>query len=211
MIHTEGDEFLGRATIEIDRMAMQTLIKKIVKGNDVKVDVEVVQSFEMGMQRNFSMKLDQLRLKRRSTKSTPSHHQQPQDQIQNSLAQTVASDNDATAPEKTSSAEMCTEDALQIGPHQASQRSGATTVFRGPTSPSRPGHDFSALVRPGLRSTGLGPLQVPTGDRWLPILVVELEIRLYPAVFPAVHSNLVIVGLNILYDDVISASQTEVL
>jgi len=39
-------------------MAMQTFIKKFVKGNDVKVDVEVVQSSEMGMQRNFSMKLD---------------------------------------------------------------------------------------------------------------------------------------------------------
>jgi hypothetical protein len=108
---------------------------------------------------------------------------------------------------------------------------GRTTVFRGPASPSRPGHDFSALVRPGLRSTGLGPLQVPTGDRWLPILVVVLEMGLYPAVFPAVRSNLVIVCLNIctqlgekrrimawithsgslVYDDVISASQTEVL
>jgi hypothetical protein len=114
---------------------------------------------------------------------------------------------------------------------QASQRSGATTVFRGPTSPSRPGHDLSALVPPGLRSAGLEALQVPTGDRWLPILVVVQEMGIYSAVFPAVRSNLVIVCLNIctqlrekrrimawitqpgslVYHDVISASQTEVL
>jgi len=42
---------------------------------------------------------------------------------------------------------------------------GRLQSFGAQTSPSRPGNDFSALVRPGLRSTGLEALQVPTGDR----------------------------------------------
>jgi hypothetical protein len=150
-------------------MAMQTLIKKVVKGNDVKVDVEVVQSSEMGMQRKFSMKLDQLRLKRRSTKSTPSHHQQPQDQIQNSLAQTVASDNDATAPEKTSSAEMCTEDALQIGPHDRYEC--------GANSNGGEGHIQEVMAPPGpaskLQDNPNGILKTPTTSSKQPPLAAH--------------------------------------
>ncbi|KAF8241556.1 hypothetical protein K440DRAFT_641584 [Wilcoxina mikolae CBS 423.85] len=62
--------------------------------------------------------------------------------------------------------------------NQGSQRSGATTVFRGPTSSSRPGHEFRELVNPGLRSTGLGPRTVTYGDRRIPGVVSVLLVGL---------------------------------
>jgi len=45
----------------------------------------------------------------------------------------------------------------ETDPAQVSQLSSATIVFRGPTSPSRPGPHFGRLVRPGQVSVGLGP------------------------------------------------------
>ena len=47
---------------------------------------------------------------------------------------------------------------------QASQRSGATVVFRARRRRPVPGHDIGELVRPGLMSAALGPVEVPTAD-----------------------------------------------
>jgi len=59
----------------------------------------------------------------------------------------------------------------------ASQQSGATAVSWGPTSRSLPGHDFSVLLRPGLKSFGLGPVQLPPGNQWLPGVGIAVEVQ----------------------------------